>query len=302
MPTFAAAAEAVLAQMRPGWRNPKHGKDWLSSMERVAFPRLGKLPVSEVTNADVVDPLRATGTSGLRRRGGSDNPSARSWSGPSHLNYLDDNPCSRIGPVLGPQQDLGLGVGDHPLPQRVAESDAGRRFGAGDGGVDGDDGDGDAGRADRLAGHRRVRAGFKADALWVGAASDLLDGPTGRLNASEAAVTRMRTALDGSRGFTLGGARLSLTPTVEVGLHRDGGDAQKGAGMDVVGLAFTDTVTRLSLDVRVRTLVVHRAEVFTDRRNLAVRSGGPLLDLRRRPHRGAREPGPLHRAHGRGSR
>ena len=34
MPTFAAAAEAVLAQMRPGWRNPKHGKDWLSSMER----------------------------------------------------------------------------------------------------------------------------------------------------------------------------------------------------------------------------------------------------------------------------
>ena len=58
MPTF-AAAEAVLAQMRPGWRNPKHGKDWLSSMERFAFPRLGKLPVSEVTSADVVEALRA---------------------------------------------------------------------------------------------------------------------------------------------------------------------------------------------------------------------------------------------------
>ena len=41
MPTFAAAAEPVLAQMRPGCRNPKHGKDWLSSMERFAFPRLG---------------------------------------------------------------------------------------------------------------------------------------------------------------------------------------------------------------------------------------------------------------------
>ena len=27
MPTFAAAAEQVCAQMRPGWRNPKHGKD-----------------------------------------------------------------------------------------------------------------------------------------------------------------------------------------------------------------------------------------------------------------------------------
>ena len=107
---------------------------------------------------------------------------------------------------------------------------------------------------------------FKADTLWVGAASDLLDGPTGRLNASEAGVTRVRTALEGSRGFTLAASRLSLTPSVEVGLRRDGGDAETGAGMDVGGgLAFTDAVTGLSLDVRVRTLVVHQAEGFSDR-------------------------------------
>ena len=99
----------------------------------------------------------------------------------------------------------------------------------------------------------------------MGAASDLLDGPTGRLNASEAGVTRVRTALEGSRAFALGG-RLSLTPSVEVGLRRDGGDAETGAGMDVGGgLAFTDRVTGLSLDVRVRTLVVHQAEGFADR-------------------------------------
>ena len=107
---------------------------------------------------------------------------------------------------------------------------------------------------------------FKADALWVGAASDLLDGPTGRLNASEAGVTRVRTALEGSRGFTLGGGRLSLRPSVEVGLRRDGGDAETGAGMDVGGgLVFSDTVTGLSLDVRVRTLVVHQADGFRER-------------------------------------
>ena len=76
---------------------------------------------------------------------------------------------------------------------------------------------------------------FKADAMWVGAASDLLVGAAGRLNASEAGVTRLRTALEGSRGFTLGGGRLSLTPSVEVGLRRDGGDAETGAGMDVGG-------------------------------------------------------------------
>jgi len=46
-----------------------------------------------------------------------------------------------------------------------------------------------------------------------------------------------------------------------VGLRRDGGDAKTGAGMNVVVVgAFTDTVTGLSLDVRVRTLVVHQAE------------------------------------------
>ncbi len=107
---------------------------------------------------------------------------------------------------------------------------------------------------------------FKADALWVTAASDLLDGAAGRLNASEAGVTRLRTALQGLRGFILGVGRLSLTPSVEVGLRRDGGDAETGAGMDVGGgLAFSDRVTGLSLDVRVRTLVVHQAGGFTDR-------------------------------------
>ena len=107
---------------------------------------------------------------------------------------------------------------------------------------------------------------FKADALWAGAASDLLDGAAGRLNASEAGVTRVRTALAGSRGFTLGGGRLSLTPSVEVGLRRDAGDAETGAGMDVGGgVAFTDTITGLSLDLRVRTLVAHQADGFTER-------------------------------------
>ena len=52
--------------------------------------------------------------------------------------------------------------------------------------VDDDVGGGDAERADRLAGTGGFFLAFRADALWVGAASDLLDGPTGRLNASEA--------------------------------------------------------------------------------------------------------------------
>ena len=72
-------------------------------------------------------------------------------------------------------------------------------------------------------------------------------------------MTRVRTALEGSRGFTVGG-RLSLTPSVEIGLRQDGGDAETGAGMDIGGgLAFTDSVTWLSLDVQVHTLVSEMA-------------------------------------------
>ena len=115
------------------------------------------------------------------------------------------------------------------------------------------------------AGTRGFALAFKADALWVGTATDGVDGPAGRLAATEAAVTRLRTALEGSRDYTLAG-RLSLTPTVEVGLRHDGGDAETGAGMDVgVGVIVSDASTGLAVDIRVRTLLVHQAEGFSER-------------------------------------
>ena len=95
---------------------------------------------------------------------------------------------------------------------------------------------------------------FKADALWVGTSIDGVDGAAGRLAATDAAVSRFRTGLEGSRAYTLAG-RLSLRPSVEVGLRHDGGDAETGAGMDVgAGLVMADAATGLAVDVRVRTL------------------------------------------------
>ena len=106
---------------------------------------------------------------------------------------------------------------------------------------------------------------FKADALWVGTAIDGVDGPAGRLKATDAAVTRFRTGLEGSRAYTPAG-RLSLRPSVEVGLRHDGGDAETGAGMDVgAGLIVSDASTGLAVDVRVRTLLMHQAEGFRER-------------------------------------
>ena len=106
---------------------------------------------------------------------------------------------------------------------------------------------------------------FKADALWVGTSIDGVDGPAGRLKATDAAVTRFRTGLEGSRAYTLAG-RLSLKPSVEVGLRHDGGDAETGAGMDVGGgLTVSDASTGLAVDVRVRMLLVHQDEDFSER-------------------------------------
>ena len=57
IPTFAEAAARVLEQKRAGWRNPRHPREWMSSLRRFAFPRIGRMPVSEVTSADVLEIL-----------------------------------------------------------------------------------------------------------------------------------------------------------------------------------------------------------------------------------------------------
>ena len=53
-PTVEEAAAEVLEQQRPGWRNAKHARDWPRSLRAYAFPRIGAMPVSEVTTADVL--------------------------------------------------------------------------------------------------------------------------------------------------------------------------------------------------------------------------------------------------------
>ena len=90
-------------------------------------------------------------------------------------------------------------------------------------------------------------------------------GAIAGLDATEASVWQRRLGLEGSRAVALAG-RLSLRPSVEVGLRYDGGDAETGAGMDVgAGLGFSDSGTGLAVDVHVRTLLVHEAEGFSER-------------------------------------
>ena len=106
IPTFAEAAARVLEQKRAGWRNPRHPREWMSSLRRLAFPRIGKMPVSEVTSADVLEILspiwhrKAQTARRVRQR----LRAVLEWA--VAMEFRIDNPCDRIGPVLGPQQDV----------------------------------------------------------------------------------------------------------------------------------------------------------------------------------------------------
>ena len=106
IPTFAEAAMRVLDQKRAGWRNPRHSREWISSLKRFAFPRIGKVPVSEVRSADVLEILtplwhrKVSTAKRVRQR----LRAVLEWA--VAMEYRIDNPCDRIGPVLGPQQDV----------------------------------------------------------------------------------------------------------------------------------------------------------------------------------------------------
>ena len=88
---------------RSGWRNPRQALDWMASLRRYAFPRIGRMPVSEVTSGDVLEILapiwhaKAPTAKVLRQR----IRTVLEWA--VAMEYRPDNPADRVGPVLGPQ-------------------------------------------------------------------------------------------------------------------------------------------------------------------------------------------------------
>ena len=76
------------------------------TFERYAFPRVGKVPVSEVTSADMLEILapiwheKAATARKLRQR----LHAVLEWA--VAMEFRIDNPCDRIGPVLGPQHNV----------------------------------------------------------------------------------------------------------------------------------------------------------------------------------------------------
>ncbi len=106
VPTFAEAARRVLEQKQGGWRGRWHAQNWWRSMERYVFPRIGSRPVSEVNTADVLEiftpiwHVKAETGRAVRQR----IRSVLEWA--IAMDLRNDNPCDRVLPVLGPQNDI----------------------------------------------------------------------------------------------------------------------------------------------------------------------------------------------------
>ena len=106
----------------------------------------------------------------------------------------------------------------------------------------------------------------KTDALIVQTASDAARGSDGgNLAAARATVTRLRLGLEGARPFGLGSGGV-LTPSFEIGMRHDGGDAETGFGVDMGGgIAWTVPKYGLQIELSGRGLLTHEAKGSRER-------------------------------------
>ena len=107
IPTFSEAAAAVIEQKQAGWKNAEQIFAWRNSLVRYAFPRIGSLPVSEITSADVLAILspiwhaKPVIAKAVRQR----LHAVLEWA--IAMNLRSDNPADRVRrPVLGPQRNI----------------------------------------------------------------------------------------------------------------------------------------------------------------------------------------------------
>ena len=101
----------------------------------------------------------------------------------------------------------------------------------------------------------------KSDAFWVRTSSAAVRGSAGNLEASETDVSHLRLLVESSTTFETGG--VSLTPTLELGVRHDGGEAETGTGIEAGGelRCEGDGVT---VEGSVRTLVAHEESGYKE--------------------------------------
>ena len=100
----------------------------------------------------------------------------------------------------------------------------------------------------------------RTDAMLTRTTSDAVAG----MESAEADAHRLRLVLEGSRGFTWAEGR-RLTPTMEVGLRHDWGDAETGFGLELGGrVQYADPALGLTIDATVRGLLAHEDDAYQE--------------------------------------
>ena len=101
----------------------------------------------------------------------------------------------------------------------------------------------------------------KSDAFWVSTESEAVTNAHGNLAAAEGEASRARLLVEAQRPFEAGAG--TLTPSAEVGVRYDGGDAETGTGIEVGG-ALRYQGAGITIEGAVRTLVAHEESGYEE--------------------------------------
>ena len=100
----------------------------------------------------------------------------------------------------------------------------------------------------------------RTDALLVRTSSE----KTSRMAETEADVSRLRLVLEGSRPLEFASGS-SLIPSVELGVRRDGGDAERGVGFEVGGaVRYVNPSIGLTVEITARRLMAHQQSGYSE--------------------------------------
>ena len=145
---------------------------------------------------------------------------------------------------------VGVGSGGLTLRRKneVLETDLGMRMGA----------VGIKGRMLDGTGPSGIGLDLKSDAMWVGTKSVRTEGMMG----AEGEVSRVRIIVKGERPFATESGGM-FTPSGEVGLRVDGGDAETGAGLEL-GAVLRYAKGPLSIEGAFRGLVAHEESGYEE--------------------------------------
>lgn len=119
VPTFKDAAETLHKDLLPGWKNPKHGMQWINTLTEYVFPKLGEKLLNEIQPGDVAEVLKpiwitkAETASRVKQR----IHAVLAW-GWAH-GHCQSNPVDVVGHLLAQQPGKAIRTQHHPaMPWR----------------------------------------------------------------------------------------------------------------------------------------------------------------------------------------